>query len=353
MPLQYYPENASTPAQRMALTIPSLPVCPYRAQFPPAAEARLQERTLALVRFDLQVAAAGGDPREVVVPLAQLQQTPLAEQWLSEAPVHHGWHDGMGYAHNGEVLFGQLRLDEAALAHPDHAAFRAYVRIDQLMQKFGYPCWLRVWNFLADIHRGAADQERYRQFCVGRHRAMSLKPGFENNLPAATVIGTHGQGLLIYFLAGRSPGLQVENPRQVSAFRYPREHGPVSPSFSRATLKHWADRAQLLVSGTASIVGHESRHLDDAPAQLSELKTNIRSLIGNAIALHFASAPASDVSIEGLKLYVRDRSLLQGLQPLLPQHFPAGAPLLILEGDICRRELLVEVEGSYTMPERR
>jgi chorismate lyase/3-hydroxybenzoate synthase len=334
----------------MALTSPLLPACPYRVRFLSPASARPSDRTLALVRFEAQPGSSS-DPREVGVALAQLQDVPLAEEWLSERPVEHGWHEGMGYAHNGEVLFGQLRIEENALAHPDHAAFRAYVRIEQLMQKFGYPCWLRVWQYLADIHCGDADQERYRQFCVGRHRAMSLKPGFETNLPAATVIGTHGHGLLIYFLAGRTPGIQVENPRQVSAFLYPREHGPVSPSFSRATLKHWSDRAQLLVSGTASIVGHESLHRDDAAAQLAELKTNIRSLITNAVSQHFAGAKPGQTVAEGLKLYVRDRSLMPVLQPLLPQYFPADVPLLILEGDICRRELLVEVEGSYTMPE--
>lgn len=336
----------------MALPSQFLSRRPYRAAFPSPADARLDARTLARIRFDA-AASPEADPRDVVVALPQLQDVPLAEIWASERAVEHGWHEGIGYAHNGEVLFGQLRVEESALAHPDHAAFRAYVRIDQLMQRFGYPCWLRVWNYFADIHRGGGDQERYRQFCVGRHKAMSLKPGFENNLPAATVIGTNGQGLLIYFLAGRTPGIQVENPRQVSAFRYPREHGPVSPSFSRATLKHWADRAQLLVSGTASIVGHESKHLDDAAAQLVELKTNIRALIDNAIAQHFRGAGIDDVAAEGLKLYVRDRNVLDAVRSQLPKHFPASVPLLILHGDICRRELLVEVEGSYSMPEAR
>jgi chorismate lyase/3-hydroxybenzoate synthase len=336
----------------MALPSPTLPRRPYRAAFPTAIDAKLDARTLARIRFDA-AAAPETDPRSVLVALPQLQATPLAEVWTSDQPVEHGWHEGIGYAHNGDVLFGQLRVEESGLAHPDHAAFRAYVRIDQLMQRFGYPCWLRVWNYFADIHRGGGDQERYRQFCVGRHKAMSLKPGFEQNLPAATVIGTQGGGLLIYFVAGRTPGIQVENPRQVSAFRYPREHGPVSPSFSRATLKHWADHAQLLVSGTASIVGHESKHLDDAPAQLAELKTNIRALIDSAIASHFPGASGDQVTAESLKLYVRDRSVLDAVRAELPRHVPEGAPLFILQGDICRRELLVEVEGSYTMPEAR
>jgi chorismate lyase/3-hydroxybenzoate synthase len=325
----------------------SLADCPFRIRFVPEAGARPDERTLALIRF-----GAGPffteDPREARVPLAVLQGAPLAERWISEKPVQHGWQDGMGYAHNGEVMFGQLHLDEHEFAHPDHAAFRAYVR---MMQQLGYPGWLRMWIYMGGIHDGEGDGERYRQFCVGRHRAMSLKPGFEKNLPAATVIGTRAPGLLIYFLAGRTPGIQVENPRQVSAFQYPREHAPVGPSFSRATLKHWRDRAQLLVSGTASIVGHESRHLDNVAAQLAELKTNIRSLIGHAVAMHFPGATAQQCRAEGFKLYVRDRALLRQLRESIAEYFPADAPLLILEGDICRRELLVEVEGSYAMPE--
>src|SRR3546814_14768858 len=76
-----------------------------------------------------------------------------------------------------------------------------------------------MWNFLAQINVGAEDHERYRQFSAGRNRALALKPDFERALPAATAIGMLEPGLVIYFLAGKQPGLPIENPRQVSAFR--------------------------------------------------------------------------------------------------------------------------------------
>lgn len=329
---------------------PPTRVRPYTVRYVADALAQPDDHSLACIRFGKALPAAD-DPRIIHVGLQQLGAAPQAQLWQSELPVTHGRDDGMGYACNGEVVFGSLRLEEAELAHMDHAAFRAYVRIDRLLQKLGYPCWLRVWIYMGGITRGEGDAERYRQFSLGRHRALSLKPGFELNLPAATAIGTHGEGLTIYFLAGKAPGIQVENPRQVSAFNYPREYGPRSPSFSRATLKHWAGGAHLYVSGTASIVGHASRHLDDPAMQLAEVANNIRALVQSALDHHYNGQQVDDCRALGLKLYLRDRRHFEALQPLIPQLLGATTPVICLEGDICRRDLLLEVEGIYAMPD--
>ena len=327
----------------------SLPNCSYRVSYAQSAPAKLPDSTLACVRFGRGLPPAD-DPRVIDVDLEPLGASPPVELWDSVLPVTHGEQEGFSYAENGEVLFGCLRLPEAELAHMDHAAFRAYVRMDRLMQKLGYPCWLRVWIYMADITQGEGDAERYRQFSLGRHRALSLKPGFEQNLPAATAIGSHDSGLVIYFIAAKSPGMQVENPRTVSAFRYPREYGPRSPSFSRATLKHWANTTHLYVSGTASIVGHESRHLGDPARQLQEVRDNIRALAQTALGAEGQGHDLADCRPLGLNLYLRERRMIDSLRPLLPQLFGADTPILCLEGDICRKDLLLEVEGIYALP---
>ena len=121
----------------------------------------------------------------------------------------------------------------------------------------------------------------------------------------------------------------IENPRQVSAYRYPREHGPASPSFSRAAL---GPDHTLFVSGTASIVGHVSRHHSDPLAQLDETLRNLQAL--NAL-------PESRSDL--LKVYVRDpvhAALIR--QRLLAWSAPQQT--LLLSADICRRELLLEIE---------
>lgn len=318
--------------------------CPYLLSYEPDSDAALHADVLARVRFGGGLGTAA-DPREIQVALTPIGAAPVAEVWRSRLPVVHGWADGLGYAHNGEVLFGHLRLDDREIDDLGHATAHVYARVHRLMQHLNYPCPLRVWNFLPHINCGEGDAERYRQFSQGRHRSLAQREGFETGLPAATAIGTQTGGMTLYFLAAREPGEQVENPRQVSAFRYPAAYGPSSPSFSRATLKHWADGVHLLVSGTASVVGHESQHVGDPLAQLDETHRNIQALLQQAASLKPSAGPFRATA---LKIFVRHEEHLPALLPRARQLFGAGAPLLCLAGDICRRDLLLEIEGLYT-----
>lgn len=315
---------------------------PFRA---PAVEYRRPHDTpdlagvLARVRFGADAAAA--DPREVHPGLQVLAGAGLEEVWTVEDDVRCG-HDGaIAYSHAGGILFGQLRIEEAALADMEHAAYAAYRDIAGFLERSGYPHMLRCWNYFHDIHRGDGDHERYRRFVAGRYRAIAGQPGFEHNLPAATAIGTAAPGMLIYFFAGTAPGRQVENPRQLSAFRYPPQYGPRSPSFSRASLVG----GQLWVSGTASIVGHETRHAGDAAAQLREIVHNLDTLLH--AAAQQSGSRAGRWQPAALKLYVRDAGTHARVAPLLKEILGAGTPLLCLLGDVCRRDLLVEIEGVY------
>lgn len=318
--------------------------CSYEMAYEADSAAPLDGRVLARIRYGSGLTPRC-DPRQIGVALPQAGAAPLAEVWRSHLPVRYGWDDGFGLAHNGEVLFGHLRLRESEIADLARATASAYARIDRLLQRMGYPCWLRVWNFLGHINRGEGDAERYRQFCRGRHHALALKPGFENRLPAATAIGTEGSGLTLYFLAARNPGEQVENPRQVSAFRYPAAYGPRSPSFSRANLKHWAGGIHLFVSGTASVVGHQTLHAGDALAQLDETWRNFEAVLQKAASLRPTAGP---FRATGLKIFLRCREHVRALLPRARQLFGAEVPLLWLAGDICRRDLLLEIEGLFT-----
>lgn len=304
------------------------------------APARLPADTLACVAFGTG-APPDDDPRRVQVALDPLAGAPPCELWRADGPVTPGRAAGFGFARSPDALFGHIAFDgrEAFAA----AVQDAYARIVAFCEQQGYPHLLRCWNYFGDIHEGVGDAERYRQFCVGRHRALALVSGFEQRLPAATVIGSRGPGALVYFLAAREPGLQVENPRQVPAFRYPRSYSPLPPSFSRALLKRWNGAGeQLFVSGTASVVGHESHHPDDTAAQLRETLANLQ-------ALHDAADPdgGGPWRAASLKAYVRRPAELPQVRAALAQAFGAQAPLLILQGDICRTDLSVEIEGLY------
>lgn len=277
-------------------------------------------------------------PFQVPLPaLGRLRE----ECWLSREVQDQGMRDGIRYVCDGEHLIGELRLDAVQAGDMEVAADQAYTRLLAFIAASRYPQLLRTWNYFDRLNEGRGDAERYRRFCVGRYRAIAV-PGFEARLPAATVIGSQVPGFVLHFLAGLQPGVQVENPRQTSAFRYPRDYGPASPSFSRATLIG----RKLLVSGTAAVVGHSTRHPHDAQAQIDEILANLEALLEHA-AGHHLPAENGAWAPQALRVYLRNPADAQVLSSRLALSGLGAAPVALLRGDISRADLMVEVEGVW------
>jgi chorismate lyase/3-hydroxybenzoate synthase len=137
----------------------------------------------------------------------------------------------------------------------------------------------------------------------------------------------------------------VENPRQLSAYRYPRQYGAQPPSFARAMLPA-SPAVPLLLSGTAAVVGHESRHADSVAAQLDETLRNFDSLLGAAHARR-PRLPARFGPDTRLKVYVRDRNELAQVDALLEARLGPTVPRLVLHAAVCRRELRIEIDGTH------
>lgn len=318
----------------------------------PASLQTGENHRLAVIRFGAATAVSDADPREVTIGLPPLDGPPRVEIWRAPRVDETGFMDGIGYARTPDVLFGRLLITEPMSMAG--AAEAAYLRLIAFHRGLGYDHLLRTWNYFPDIH--AADDgdagsmlDRYQAFCVGRHRALVATGYDETALPAATAIGSQGDGLLVYFLAARAPGEQIENPRQVSAFRYPAEYGPQSPSFSRATLKRWdGERPHLYISGTASIVGHASVHVEDCLKQLDEIVENLRAIVEAANA---RLAPEQHIDGPGglglLKVYLREPAHVAAVRERLTQLVGTRVPVLFLRGDVCRRDLWVEIEGLH------
>lgn len=333
----------ATPRDQSVLDSP-WPACPVRSR--PAADGEFArplpaDVLCALVyRNDVERVA---DPRLIVAPLTALRASCEGEIWHSSTPVRHGCDGIVDWSCNDELLVVQLRLPAAALEQTEDGTERLYGELQRFIEARGYPQLLRIWNYLGRINEGEGDQERYRRFCVGRHRVIGSRPGFERRLPAATVIGMDDGGLVVMAIAAKRIGQQVENPVQMSAWRYPRAYGPQSPGFTRAMLAPWADGAHLLVSGTASVLGHATVHPGDAQAQLRQTMANLEALIRQPGLSRRGLLP------EYFTLYLRDRADLVALEPLLARYFP-NVPLQVFRGDICRRDLLLEIEGIYRVP---
>lgn len=306
-----------------------------------------QADTLAVLGFGID-ATASADPRYLRVPL-QPHGAAMLEVWRSRGPVSSGVEHGIRWSEDGALQFGAIEIDEIQFDDGDNgieaASAAAYARLNAFVRNRGYPHQLRIWNHLDAITAGDGDNERYRRFCLGR--AAGLGNFDTSTLPAASAVGRRDgvRTLQVYWLAARMPGTPIENPRQVSAYRYPRAYGPQPPSFARAMLPS-STQMPLLLSGTASVVGHESRHHDCVESQLAETFANFDSLIAAARAARPA-LPAHFGPGSRLKVYVRDAEQLPRIAAALDAQLGPTVPRILLHAAICRRELQVEIDGVH------
>jgi chorismate lyase/3-hydroxybenzoate synthase len=303
-----------------------------RPDIVPVAElSALDGRVLGVIRFGESGTAQAGLTRgfvELALPLPIVGDD-VAEVWRSDSDVRTLQDGELSLAMSDDYLFGAIVANEDDAGA---AAARVYDAIVGAARREGFPNLLRVWNHVRGINSVDGELERYRSFCRGRHDAFASHGyGLRADLPAASAVGMDDGSLATYFVASRGAAEQLENPRQVSAYDYPREYGPRSPSFSRATVAG----SLVFISGTASIVGHESRHHGDVDAQLDETIENLDRIAAvSGATLH---------DILSLKVYVRDRNDAARIAARLAPRIPA--PAIYLEADICRAELLLEIEA--------
>ena len=279
------------------------------------------------------------------VRLEPLAGAGLTEVWYANGPVHTGFDGQIRFAADDHHLAAAIEVDERQHGGLAGAAAYVYSHIAEFQLRSSYRHLQRIWNYLDDINTGAGDEERYRVFCSGR--SEGLKGLGLERFPAATAIGRRdgSQRLQVYWLAGREPGFALENPRQMSAFNYPRQYGPTPPAFSRAML---VAPDLLMISGTASIVGHASQHAGSVKRQMTEIFKNLDSVLTRARA-HAPALPGKFGRNTLLKAYLRDPADLAVVEKALRERLPPDTPFLVLLGDVCRADLLLEFDCLHAV----
>ncbi|WP_199512709.1 chorismate transformation enzyme, FkbO/Hyg5 family [Nucisporomicrobium flavum] len=256
----------------------------------------------------------------------------VTEVWTTGRPVIAGIRNDVAFGHDGRYAFCAVSVPPAARCTP--GVRDGYLRAFEVLAGLGYPYIVRMWNVIGAINEPNADGlETYRDFCRGRAEAFARSPLPEGPLPAGTGVGAHSPGVAFHLLARREPGhLAVENRRQVPAYRYPPRYGPQPPAFARAT---HLPGGSLLISGTASILGHETVHRGDIAGQC-------RTTLANLAAL------TDPRTLRAVKVYVRHAGHREPVRRLLGGTLAGDAAYLTT--DLCRRDLLVEVEGVAQVP---
>jgi enamine deaminase RidA (YjgF/YER057c/UK114 family) len=105
----------------------------------------------------------------------------------------------------------------------------------------------------------------------------------------------------------------------------------------------------LFISGTASIVGHRTVHAGDVAAQTRETLVNIEALLDEANRV----SGTSRFGLESLayKVYVRNSADLPLIQSQLHSALGRNPQVVYLQADICRQDLLVEIEAIGRGPD--
>jgi chorismate lyase / 3-hydroxybenzoate synthase len=291
-------------------------------------------------------------PRQhLYAPLLGAAPSAMQELWHSSKPVQLAQWAGVTYRHDGDILIGVIEIDEtellkdASLTPLQQASEQAYRKLFEVLDHAGYHHLWRAWNYMANINGVSEGLERYRQFNLGRQQGfMHSKRSVTGNVPAACAIGVSHGPLSVMFLAGHEPTEPFENPRQVAAYDYPAEYGPRSPTFSRASLATLRDQELLMLSGTASIVGHQTLHKDDVRQQTFETLSNIEAVIQVA-NLRRKATRAYSLDDFSLRIYVRHQHDFPLVHQLLSERLGAAHRPQYLQADICRADLAVEIEG--------
>nr|WP_301334559.1 Rid family hydrolase [Variovorax dokdonensis] len=286
--------------------------------------------------------------------IAPVEATPLgsapamADLWQAGAELRSGCAGAARWRSDGQWSLGMIELHEQRQGDLEELAYQGYRQLFDALKQAGTPHLLRLWNYLPRINEDGGGLERYRQFNVGRQRAFTdAGLGVLEGAPAACALGVHRGGLSIRFLAGQRAPVAIENPRQVSAYRYPSDYGPRPPLFSRAALAELGDdQLALFISGTASIVGHASVHPGDVAEQTRETLRNLQAVLD---AAHRRCDARYSLDELHLVVYVRHPAQAPTIRDVLVKALGPQAPALrhavFLEADICRHDLLVEIEA--------
>jgi chorismate lyase / 3-hydroxybenzoate synthase len=227
----------------------------------------------------------------------------------------------------------------------------AYQQIQTIVSKLSHKHPVRFWNMLPDIHQQLdAGRDRYMVFNTGRFRAFTEWFGrpadFASRLPAASAVGSDGDALSIHCLSMNQPGTALENPRQISAFNYSSQYGPQPPCFARATIVN-QPTPTLIAAGTASIVGEQSLHADHLNQQMDETIENLCMLIVRALGRDEGRAAIKRFT--DIRIYYPRKNDKAIIQNTFRKLLSPSTSLEMMHAQLCRSNLLVEVEGIATL----
>jgi enamine deaminase RidA (YjgF/YER057c/UK114 family) len=219
---------------------------------------------------------------------------------------------------------------------------------------------VRQWNYVDGILGSSpfnnCRMQHYQIFNEVRNSYYSQNRKIKS-FPAATGIGMNSSlvGLDCYAIGNPSviQVIPVSNPNQQDSYQYGQEVlvgepfiRKQPPQFERAVLLKSATISKLIISGTASIIGQRTIGIGDVDLQTRITIENIEALASRTnLDIHCLNVEEYPDKYSYLRVYVKNRSDIPVVKELCIKHF-GDIPATFVQADICRDNLLVEIEAE-------
>jgi enamine deaminase RidA (YjgF/YER057c/UK114 family) len=219
---------------------------------------------------------------------------------------------------------------------------------------------VRTWFYLGAITELEGECQRYQELNRARtdfyrelpfHCSRASTGAPKSIYPASTGIGMSGRGLVLSCLALETRRddvflLPLENPQQTPAYAYDSKYSPQSPKFSRAVALGLGNYITTWISGTASIVNSETCHLGDIGKQTEQTLDNIECLISpENFARHGVKGTGARLhDLAKYRVYLKRAEDLAKCRAVCQRKL-GPVPVIYAVADVCRPDLLVEIEA--------
>jgi enamine deaminase RidA (YjgF/YER057c/UK114 family) len=222
---------------------------------------------------------------------------------------------------------------------------------------------VRQWNYIGHIlHIKRSEESTIQNYQAFNEVRSHYYKKYRNrkDFPAATGIGTSVPGISIDFCAVEEYkeviNVPIYNEHQQNPYAYGQDvlvgvalsnrNKKEPPQFERARLLASPGNTTLFVSGTASIVGEKTVGVNDLKKQIDTTVNHIKTLVNSTnIKKHVPDFVTTSVNYLLLRIYVKHEKDFATVRNMCEQTYP-GTPMVFVKADVCRDDLLVEIEGE-------
>lgn len=258
-----------------------------------------------------------------------------------------------------KLSIGGLLADDSQLSIKDQSK-QIFEKIRLLFEHEEMPIdsIVRQWNYIPHITQITNGTQHYQEFNEARSHFYCLV-GWPNGYPSATGIGTYTNWLVIDLFAVKPKNSAVgihllDNLLQISAHNYSADvlvynsvmnsALPATPKFERGKIVSGIPETLVYISGTAAIRGEESIEKAEISKQTTNTLENIEHLISGSNLSSTGINFTGTLHLKCLRIYLKKPSCYERAKEIISNKFP-NVPSVYLLGDICRENLLVEIEG--------